>query len=352
MKTKNLFCTLALTVMAILFAPLPVAASVTDLLEMSEKIDRADNQDLLTLIDKANGCTRARNFSCSEEQLRKAAKLANGSKDKLALNTATQNLHAEQQRVEEEARARAEQERQIKLAEERRIEQERQTRLAEVRRREEEDQADARRRVEERIEQRRQDAKASTPTFAQSIQSSINFNNDLSKIRNDATQETNRRIQENRDRADAQRRAEERATADRREEERSNQRAAERRAQDAERARQAQASRPSPQVQTYNPPPVAVASAGTQSPPKVLTCVEETTDTGRAYLEADARAQAQHYADAIGKHRHVIDISISCKKETTDINPQYVCVAKTKYETQTTNSSCGGGSGQGSVKSK
>lgn len=228
MKTKNLFCALALTVTAILFAPLPVAASVTDLLEMSEKIDQADKQDLLTLIDKANGCTRVRNFSCSEEQLRKAARLANGSKDKLALNTATQNLHTEQQRVEEEARARAEQERQIQLAEKRR--------------REEEDQAEESRRLAQRQEQRRQDAEeasARAPTFAQSIQSSLDFSNDLTKIRNNATQETNRRIQENRDRADAQRRAEERATADRREDERSNQRAADRRAQDAERTRQA-----------------------------------------------------------------------------------------------------------------
>ena len=119
MKIKNSFSALGLALFGLCLISPPVAANVSDLLEMSEKMDQADKQDFQSMLNKANDCTRARNFSCSEEQLRKAAKLVNGSNDKQALNSATQNLQAEKKQVADEAAAEAERERQVKLAEER-----------------------------------------------------------------------------------------------------------------------------------------------------------------------------------------------------------------------------------------
>ena len=234
MKITNSFYALGLAVMAILLASPPVAASISDLLEMSEKMDKADKQDLLTILDKANDCTRARNFSCSEEHLRKAAKLANGNKDKLALNTATQNLQAEKQRVREEALAKAEQERQIRLAEERREE----ARRKEAR--EEEEQAEERR----RRAQRERDDEESTPapTFAQEMQKKLDFYAGLNKIHNESMQDINKIVEERKANERAvreQKERNERAAAEQRAEERASQRAAEnRRAQESERIRQ------------------------------------------------------------------------------------------------------------------
>lgn len=112
MRARNLFYGLYIVGMTTFFAIPQASANVSELLKMSEKLDQIDRQDLLTAIGNANECTRVRNFSCSEDQLRKAAKLTNGSEDKRALNTATQNLQIEKQHVSEEALAKAEQERQ------------------------------------------------------------------------------------------------------------------------------------------------------------------------------------------------------------------------------------------------
>jgi hypothetical protein len=122
---------MSLAITALCLVSPPVSANISDLLEMSDKADQADKQDLQDALDQANSCTRARNFSCSEEQLRKASKLVNGSGDRKALNSATANFQAEKQRVKDEAEARAKREReeaeaaaeharQMQLAEERR----------------------------------------------------------------------------------------------------------------------------------------------------------------------------------------------------------------------------------------
>jgi hypothetical protein len=102
----------------ILFS-LPVAADINDLLEMSEKLDKIERQDFGDAIDKANGCTRARDFACTSSWLGKASKLANGARDKQVLATAQQNMANEKARIAEEARLRAEEERRIAEAEER-----------------------------------------------------------------------------------------------------------------------------------------------------------------------------------------------------------------------------------------
>jgi hypothetical protein len=119
MKTRNSFHGLSLAFAALCFFPPPVAANLSDLLEMDERAEQSDKRDLQGLLEQANSCTRSRNFTCSEEQLRKAGKLVNDSHDKQALNSAQQNLQSEKNKVAQEARDKAERERQIQLAEER-----------------------------------------------------------------------------------------------------------------------------------------------------------------------------------------------------------------------------------------
>ncbi len=92
------------------------------LMEMSDQLDNIDKQDFQAAIASANECTRARNFSCSESELAKAAKAANGGQDKKLLAAARQNIANEKARI-------AEEERRLVEAEERRREEERQARL-------------------------------------------------------------------------------------------------------------------------------------------------------------------------------------------------------------------------------
>ena len=98
---------------------MPASADMKDLLEMSEKLDKIEKQDFGDAIDKANACTRARDFSCTNAQLAKAAKLANGTRDKQMLAAAQQNMANEKARIAEEERQRAEEQRRIAEAEER-----------------------------------------------------------------------------------------------------------------------------------------------------------------------------------------------------------------------------------------
>ncbi|MEC5385744.1 hypothetical protein VVD49_08415 [Uliginosibacterium sp. H3] len=97
----------------------PANAAVGDLLEMSDKLDQLDRMDLDEAIEKADRCTRARNFDCSEAELRKARKFANNGKDKADVERAALALVAERKRLKAEEDALAEQERQLALAEER-----------------------------------------------------------------------------------------------------------------------------------------------------------------------------------------------------------------------------------------
>lgn len=103
------------------------------LFDMADQLDNLDKQDFQASIDKANACTRARNFSCSESELAKAAKAANSGQDKKTLAAARQNIvnekaqiAAEERQRAEEKRQRAEEARRVAEAEERAREQERQ----------------------------------------------------------------------------------------------------------------------------------------------------------------------------------------------------------------------------------
>lgn len=97
----------------------PVFADLKDLLEMSERLDKIEKQDFGEAIDKANACTRARDFSCTTSWLQKAGKLAGGARDKQMLAAAEQNMTNEKARIAEEERQRAEEQRRIAQAEER-----------------------------------------------------------------------------------------------------------------------------------------------------------------------------------------------------------------------------------------
>lgn len=145
-----------------------------DLFEMSEQADQLDKLEFDAAIEKANRCTPARDFGCSETALAKAAKVAHGGKDKAAL-AASRNRLANERRwmIEELQRAEAmrlaelqrqEQARlaQLRLEEEARAQEERRAR-AEARREEAEE---ARLAQQEREEQQARDAEDRASTRA------------------------------------------------------------------------------------------------------------------------------------------------------------------------------------------
>lgn len=91
-------------------------ASDTDLLELSQRADKADRQSLQSALAKADACTQARDFACAEAQLAKAARFARNSKDDKLLAGARQSLSGEQQRAAEEARREAQEAENQRLA--------------------------------------------------------------------------------------------------------------------------------------------------------------------------------------------------------------------------------------------
>jgi hypothetical protein len=339
MKIKLPLYAFGLAALVLFIAPLPASANLNDLLEMSEKADQADKQDFQGALDSANDCTRTRNFSCSEELLRKAAKLASDNKDRQALNSATQNLHAEQQRVKEEALAKAERERQIQLAENRR--------------REEEDRAEQRRREEE--ESNRSSGSSGGgwgAAFAQAMPGIIQSMNQVAEqdmINRQRSQELIRQAQdERRAQEEAARRAQERAAADRREEERASQRTAydrraqeqraaddqraqneraareqqareeraaeARRAQEAERQRQAQIIRN--QASAYNPPSLAQNTVNSGAGNSAST-TRKTGESAQNCVRASVSGETLTFQNSCGEHVFVIwcgDLKYSKKK--------------------------------------
>jgi len=133
-----MFCALGLTVMALFFCTSATAATSDNLFDMMEQLDKSDKQDFQSAIDKANACTRARNFQCSATELARAAKTANSGQDKKILLASQNSLANEQQQVANE----------IRRAEE--------ARQAQIQREEQQRQAQAR--AEEAAEDRRQTA--------------------------------------------------------------------------------------------------------------------------------------------------------------------------------------------------
>ena len=151
MEIRNSFLVMSLATIAVILAPLPAAGKTPDLFEMSDQFDAIDKQDFQAAIDRANGCTRARNFSCSESELTKAAKAANSGQDKKMLAAARQNIANEKVQIAEEARQRAEGARRVAEAEKRRQAEEDRHQAEEDRARERERQAQRER--EERNQQ-------------------------------------------------------------------------------------------------------------------------------------------------------------------------------------------------------
>lgn len=126
-------------------AAIAMDANLLELLEMSDQIDKSEKQDFQAALDRANACTRARNFPCAESELAKAKKVANSGQDKKILLASQNNLANERQQLASEIR-RAEQERQAQIDRE---ENERQAQL-----REEEEQRQAAIRSDEEREAR------------------------------------------------------------------------------------------------------------------------------------------------------------------------------------------------------
>jgi len=126
-------------------AAVAIAATGPSLLEMSDLLDGIEKQDFQAAINKANACTRARNFPCAETELAKAAKAAkaaNSGQDKKTLLASRQSLANERQQLANE----------IRRAEE--------ARQAQIRREEEEKQAQIRREEEREARREREEQQA------------------------------------------------------------------------------------------------------------------------------------------------------------------------------------------------
>ena len=140
------------------------AAHAQDLLRMSDQFDKMDKGDFDVSIAKANQCTAARDFNCTETQLRAARKLANDSKSKNTLKRAEDGVLAEKARVKEEERVIAQRQRDLEQQQERQ-------RLAEQRARDAEYQAQ--READERANLNSRVAAAGN-AYAQSLQAQAN----------------------------------------------------------------------------------------------------------------------------------------------------------------------------------
>lgn len=123
-------------------AAIAMDASLLELLEMSDQIDRSEKQDFKAALDRANACTRARNFACAESELAKAKKVANSGQDKKMLLASLDGLASEKQQLANE-KIRAEEERKAQL------QREEKARLAQL----EEEEEDRRREKRERLKQ-------------------------------------------------------------------------------------------------------------------------------------------------------------------------------------------------------
>jgi len=208
-----------------LLATFTAAAIAMDasLLEMSEQLDGIEKQDFQAAIERATSCTRLRNFPCAESELAKAAKSANGGRDKKMLLASQAGLKNEKQQLANEIRE-AEEERQ---AQARRDEKEEQDRQARIRRDEQEAQA---------AEERQASHEANASVYA-SLQQS---NSDIGALLAPITDLNNKFIAET---AERERRASaerDRARAERNEHEAERRRDAERDRAAAQRTAQAQ----------------------------------------------------------------------------------------------------------------
>lgn len=114
------------------------AATQEEMIKRMEMLDKMDRMDLMEGLDKANACTRKRNFSCTEKELNQVRSLIKNSTDKKLYDLAQQNMTDEKAIIAEEIRYKKEQER-LQREEEDRLERQRERELAAQRRQQEEE---------------------------------------------------------------------------------------------------------------------------------------------------------------------------------------------------------------------
>lgn len=124
----------AVSTLLVLSAP-AWAAKDSDMFDMMDQFDKLDKQGFQAAVDRANACTRSRNFSCTTRELANAKKLANSAQDQRMLLAAQQNVSNEKQKIVDEAKQ-AEQQRlaQIRQEEERQARAEREQERARMQR--------------------------------------------------------------------------------------------------------------------------------------------------------------------------------------------------------------------------
>ena len=97
---------------------------------MTDQLDQMDKADFDQALLDANHCTKARDFACSEAQLRVARKVANGTNAKNQMRQAEEGLVAERKQLEEELLALERRQKELERAEARLRETERQAQAA------------------------------------------------------------------------------------------------------------------------------------------------------------------------------------------------------------------------------
>lgn len=143
-------------------AAIAMDASLLELLEMSDQIDKSEKQDFHAALDRANACTRARNFACAESELAKAKKVANGGQDKKMLLASLDGLASEKQQLANEKI----QEEKARLAQ---LEQEEEDRRREKRERREQEQEEREQAQAERAAEERESTRQAWMGFAQHV---------------------------------------------------------------------------------------------------------------------------------------------------------------------------------------
>lgn len=242
-------------------AAVAIAATGPSLLEMSDLLDGIEKQDFQAAINKANACTRARNFPCAETELAKAAKAANSGQDKKTLLASRNSLANEKQQLANE----------IRRAEE--------ARQAQIRRQEE---REAQREREEQQARAAEDRQSTSDYYAAIGAQILQRGAENAALLNRVDRQTNAALDEsNRVRAAA---ARDRARAEREEREAERRRdAARERAShaDAERTARARAAQPAPEPPKYQPRAATLPKADLQINPQSRSTATLAANTGR-----------------------------------------------------------------------
>jgi len=172
-------------------AAIAMDANLLELLEMSDQIDKSEKQDFQAALDRANACTRARNFACAESELAKAKKVANSGQDKKMLLASQNGLASEKQLLANE-KIREEKARLTQLEEE---EEDRRREKRERREQEEEEFEQAR---AERAAEGRESSRQAWNNVGLEINriaaENVAILNNLNRQTNAAYAETNRRL--------------------------------------------------------------------------------------------------------------------------------------------------------------